>query len=154
VWKLYHNWQHHFWWLVVCVYIYIYIYIVTYWCFLMLNILWLDDKFYILWLCTNDRSVNANKLIWFGSLDMSLVVRILPESEVCLPRCRTETCLLKVVAECEYVFQFHQEVWWQCHLHVSAECCIMLAGHQSACHCRWVVHTRKQLSRQQVMWKC
>jgi len=38
-----------------------------------------------------------------------------------------------------HLFQLHQEMWWQCNLYVSAECCIMLVGSQNAGHCRWVV---------------
>jgi hypothetical protein len=37
------------------------------------------------------------------------------------------------------MFQFHQQMWWQRYLHLSAQCCIMLVGYQSAVHCRWVV---------------
>jgi hypothetical protein len=42
---------------------------------------------------------------------MSVVVRMLSDRGMCLPKSRTETHLLEAVAsECECVFQFHQEM--------------------------------------------
>jgi hypothetical protein len=65
----------------------------------MLHVVWLVDKFYILWSCADDRSVNANKieLNWIEFIEHILPCLAMYGEFGKLEQAATVTCLLAFV---------------------------------------------------------